>query len=169
MDIQINLNDFAAMDRAIFSEEELKISEKSRWTDKFYCIFDDSITFPIDHQPKTIEEHQLCHYILWMSIWANGLLKKPMHYFYVTTDGDYKSIIIMNRCFACEYLLTIADPKSKIPNPCPILVWRPCTCVTRACNHENNGYRVWKDLSIHNDYEIALMKAKEIATYIWGK
>lgn len=124
MDItNLKLNDFEAMDKILQAQP---------------CnLYDPSLeTFglPIDHPPETIEEHQLCHYAMWMTIWKYKLCFKPILFVYVNKDNVWSYTNVRNSCFACEYGKT---------KHCPIKVWRPCCCDTPNDVPIANAYYYW--------------------------
>lgn len=117
------LNDFASFDRAIFNDMRPVVLTKRAWRSATKDYYNENIgrlTLPIDHAPVTIEEHQFCHYVLWMTIWSDNLFGKPITLCYKDTDGNITPLRILNECFACHY---------RRYSDCPIKKWQPCKCL----------------------------------------
>lgn len=150
--IELKLNDFASFDRRIFKGVKPILFTRRTWksfSEHCYDKATDTITFPIDHKPTTIEEHQFCHYVLWMTIWANKLRSKPRRFCYIDAHGYVKPLHIVCDCFACHY---------KTKDKCPIKDWQPCKCLSTGTLYVN--WEAYKDNE--NAYGIAHKKWEEV-------
>lgn len=148
----IALNDFASFDRAIFGGTRPVMFTKRAWrsyTKNRYNKTDRSLILPIDHKPTTIEEHQFCHYVMWMTIWANGLTAKPKMLYYEIEPGESLELRVQSTCFACQYGLG---------KRCPIMVWQPCCCLTGKTEYTEWSYN---GQSSDSTYKIAHLAWEE--------
>lgn len=152
----LTLNDFASFDRLVFFDTELSKSERVRWEALAYRLYDegnDELLFPIDHEPKTIEEHQLCHYVLWMVIWAMRSKDKPLFFSYKNKGGTRCEMCPLSRCFACSWRFKNRSMQ------CPIKAWRPCTCHLDDAEDSPSQFYQWADTGNEEyAYEIAHLK-----------
>ena len=139
-DKSLTLNDFCGFDRTIFSDTDLSNSERGRWEALAYRLYDtenDELLFPIDHAPNTIEEHQFCHYVLWMVIWAMRHKTKPWNLFCKSEDHVRTAIFPLCNCFACSWK---CKTKERI---CPIKTWRPCICCVESTEGDASQFARW--------------------------
>lgn len=151
MKLTVKLNDFETFNRILFNEKEMKLPEKERWK-KFYDGY--FVTIPIPMKPVTIEEHQFCHYVYWMSIWANKLIYKPniRRRFGTGKDSD-EGMRIISKCFACAY-------RYRTPGNCPIADF--------DCSYHNNYVKKCRPYMRWIDYGDT-SAAYDVAHLLWGE
>lgn len=136
MKLNVNLNDFASFDQVLFNGEDMKLPEKERWK-KFYHDDMEAIYIPLPDMPTTIAEYQFCHYIYWMTIWANELAYKPWIYF--SFMGKITKPHIACACFACEY---VVRERLEYTDYCPIKLYR-CAADKKCVENKNGPYAEW--------------------------
>lgn len=140
----LKLNDFAFFDQLIFNNAQPDWRSRARY---YYNENSKTIDIPIDHYPQTIAEYQFCHYVLWMTIYAEKLWYKPC-----PTYNGGKCMPIDSFCFACGYA------NDKHTGRCPIKIWQPVCC----CADVGSLYRTWVDFcSDETAYDIAHLEWTE--------
>lgn len=153
MKLAIPLNDFSTFDRLLFNAEEMALPEKARWRKFYNGMFTVSVPF-LPKIPETVVEHQFCHYVYWMTIWACNLIHKPDGVSFVFGESS-THIGLCNLCFACQYTI------SKENRECPI---ERFTCgFERGCTDKDSPYSKWAVTENHEEreklaYEIAHLK-----------
>lgn len=124
--MELKLNDFEGFDRVLFNEDTAKLPETERFK-RFYDEDRDTILIPISHSPISLEEHQFCHYVYWMTIGAAELGAKPS--IARRFEGhDMPMSHIEQNCFACRY----RDHTWPLPKHCPIAMF--------SCGPYGSGY-----------------------------
>lgn len=150
MKLTVNLNDFETFDRLLFNEDEMKLPEEERWK-KFWD--GESVVIPIPMRPDTVEEHQFCHYVYWMTIWAKKLIyKPPIMRRFGTGEGSEEGMRSLARCFACAY-------KIKVRGKCPIAEF-DCRSSDSNCATKPGPYNEWFD-------HASVLAAYNVAHLIW--
>lgn len=154
MKLNVRLNDFASFDQVLFNAEGMALPEKERWK-KFYHDDKEAIFIPLPNMPTTISEYQFCHYIYWMTIWANELTYKPWIYF--SFMGKVTKPVVASACFACEY---VVQERLEYTDYCPIKLYR-CVLDKRCVENENSPYSEWIEATMHLQSYSDLSTAKK--------
>lgn len=141
MKLNVHLNDFASFDQVLFNSKDMKLPEKDRWK-KFYHDEKEAIYIPLPDMPTTIGEYQFCHYIYWMTIWANELAYKPWIYF--SFMGKVTKPRIPCSCFACGY---VTRSKLEHTDYCPIKLYR-CNGDEKCVKNKKGAYKKWAEIFI---------------------
>ena len=140
--MELTLNDFEGFDRFLFGEGERDFISRFLIKKDGLSFFDPPIRFP-----RTIEEYQLNHYALWMSIaHIGGMQKLPVK----TSTG------IETTCYACLYADTV---RARSCSVCPIKdrYMKDGTC--------GEAYTYWNVFK--NSGRRAACYAKKVATLEW--
>lgn len=150
MKLSVKLNDFETFERILFTAKEMKLPEKERWK-KYYDSKKRTVCIPIPMKPVTKEEHQFCHYVYWMTIWANELFYKPAIARKFGTGPKNEEILeTLNHCFACTFKDTQPFPQS-----CPIKFY-DCASFWASCEGNTWGpYCAWKNYGFDAAYAVA--------------
>lgn len=154
MKLNVYLNDFTRFDQVLFNTEDMRFPEKERWK-KFYHDDVEAVYIPLPEMPTTISEYQFCHYIYWMTVWANDLTYKPWIYF--SFMGKVTKTKVSFACFACEY---VDKNGLGCTDYCPIKLYR-CVRDEKCVENENGPYTEWVGVTMHRQSYSDLSAAKK--------
>lgn len=112
--MELKLNDFDGFDCVLFDEDTIKLPEAERFK-RFYDKDRNTVLIPISHSPVSLEEHQFCHYVYWMTIGVEKLTEKP-NIARRFEGHDTPMSHIEQKCFACHY----RNHAWPLPKHCPI-------------------------------------------------